>query len=485
MMSSFITKIKERIKDAVHPSSRKDTSTTRSRNPTSPASRRRSTRKSDASPRTKTSTSSQDDSTSPAGKALARSERIGNSRMEACNSWPTEKVVDPWRSGGRIMSDSATTSSFVINFDGGSQLSTSSSESRWRNPFSRLQENLLPEQPNIFDFSEIRSATGDFSLRPFSSSSSSISWRCTIRDRNVVVTQRKFRRPIETPELIHRVAMICRSHHSSLIPLKGISISGDYIYFVYEFIHGVNLRDALRNPRNPNFTVLSSWMSRLQIVSDVASGIDYIHNYTGLGHEFVHNHIKGSSIIVIEPMLSAKICHFAMAELCGETAKRNVESESGMVKLKRASSKMLKLEGTRGYMAPEFLSSGAVTQKSDVYAFGVVVLELVSGQESLKYVFDEERDEYVRTSVISAARAAVGSFGGVRGWVDKRLRDSYPVEVAEKLVRLALDCVEDDPNHRPDMGHVSGQISQMYLESQKWAENVGLPIDFTVSLGPR
>ncbi|XP_019194266.1 PREDICTED: lysM domain receptor-like kinase 3 [Ipomoea nil] len=399
------------------------------------------------------------------------------------NPRPTEKLVDPWRTG-QIMSDSATTSSFVINFNGDSQLSTSSSESPWRNPFSRLQENL-PEQPNIFDFSEIRAATGDFSLKPFSSSSSSTSWRCTIRDRNVVVTQRKFRRPIETPELIHRVAMICRSHHSSLIPLKGVSISGDYIYFVYEFIHGVNLRDALKNPRNPNFTVLSSWMSRLQIVSDVASGIDYIHNYTGLGHEFVHNHIKGSSIIVIEPMLSAKICHFAMAELCGETAKRNVESESGIVKLKRSSSKMLKLEGTRGYMTPEFQSSGAVTQKSDVYAFGVVVLELVSGQESLKYVFDRERDEYVRTSVISAARAAVGSFGGVRGWVDKRLRDSYPVEVAEKLVRLALDCVEDDPNHRPDMGHVSGQISQMYLESQTWAENLGLPIDFTLSLGPR
>lgn len=178
-----------------------------------------------------------------------------------------------------------------------------------------------------------------------------------------------------------------------------------------------------------------------------------------------------------------------MAELCGETAKQNVESEleteSGIVKLKRSSSKTLKLEGTRGYMAPEFQSSGTVTQKSDVYAFGVVVLELVSGQESLKYVFDTERDEYVRTSVISAARAAVGSFGGVRGWVDKRLRDSYPVEVAEKLVRLALDCVEDDPNLRPDMGHVSGQVSQMYLESQTWAENVGLPVDFSVSLGPR
>lgn len=387
---------------------------------------------------------------------------------------------------GQIISSTASTSSFYINYNKDSQ-SWRSSRSSKRDSLSSLRE-ALPEQTLIYDFSEIRSATENFVQAPLSSSSTSTTWRCTLRGQNVVIIQRKFRRPMETPELIERVAMICRSHHSSLIPLKGVTVSGNYIYLVYEYIHGANLRNLLRNPLNPNFTVLSNWMQRLQIVSDIASGLDYIHNSTGLGFDFIHNHIKSSSIIVTEPSLSARICHFGTAELCGEIAKRSVESEleiePSSVSLKRSKSKVMKFEGTRGYMAPEFQSTGAVSQKSDVYAFGVVVLELLSGSEALKYNVDEETGGYVRISVIETARAALHG-GGLRAWVDRRLRDSYPVDVAEKLVRLALECLDDDPNLRPDMGQVAVRVSQMYLDSQIWADKIGLLTDFTVSLGPR
>lgn len=106
--------------------------------------------------------------------------------------------------------------------------------------------------------------------------------------------------------------------------------------------------------------------------------------------------------------------------------------------------------------------------------------------EALKYRVDEETGAYVRISVVEAAREAVeGGGGGIRKWVDRRLKDSFPVEVVEKLARLALDCVVDDPDTRPDMGQVAGRISQMFLESQKWAEKMGVLTDLTVSLAPR
>lgn len=287
------------------------------------------------------------------------------------------------------------------------------------------------------------------------------------------------------PELQRKLGLISRSHHNSLCKLIGVSVSGNYIYLAYEYVVGVNLLQCLRNPRNPNFTVLSKWLSRVQIATDVAHGLDYIHNCCGMDSDFVHNHIKCSSIIVTEPNLNAKICHFGTAELCGEIPDRTA------TRLDKLGSGQLKFEGTRGYMAPEFQVSGTPTKQTDVYAFGVVLLELFSGRELLKYSVDEDTGGFTRVSLIETAREALagdgsrGGFGKLRQWVDKRLRDSYPVEVAKKMVRLALDCIDEDPKKRPDMARIVGSVSRMYLESKSWADQMLMPEDISVSFAPR
>lgn len=287
------------------------------------------------------------------------------------------------------------------------------------------------------------------------------------------------------PDLQRKLSLISRSHHSSLCKLLGISVNGNYIYLVYEYVVGVNLMQCLRNPRNVNFTVLSKWISRVKIAMDVAHGLDYIHNCCGMDEDFVHNHIKSSSIIVTEPNLNAKICHFGTAELCGEIPDKMVS------KFDRLGSGQLKFEGTRGYMAPEFQVSGTPTKQTDVYAFGVVLFELLSGRELLKYTVDEETGGFTRVSLIETAKEALadddrsGGSGKVRQWVDKRLRDSYPIEVAKKMVRLAVDCVDEDSKKRPDMTHIVGSVSKMYLESKNWADQMLMPEDISVSFAPR
>ncbi|KAK3232478.1 hypothetical protein Dsin_004359 [Dipteronia sinensis] len=216
----------------------------------------------------------------------------------------------------------------------------------------------------------------------------------------------------------------------------------------------------------------------MKVATDLSHGLDYIHNFSGLNSNVIHNHIKSSSIIITEheseQPICAKFCHFGTAELCGEVE----ENRDGKVK---------KIEGTRGYMSPEFQVSGIATQKCDVYAFGVVLLELLSGKEALRFVIDEGSGGYERISVIENASHAVAGpgGGGVRKWVDRRLKDSYPVEVAEKMVALGLQCVDENPEKRPDMGKVAGLVSRLYLESKTWAERIGLPTDFSVSLAPR
>ncbi|XP_068315020.1 lysM domain receptor-like kinase 3 [Pyrus communis] len=180
--------------------------------------------------------------------------------------------------------------------------------------------------------------------RRLSSFSTSSSWRCSLRSKDAVIFQRKSRLPISFPDLQCRLSLISKSYHYSHIKLLDASFSGSYVYLVYEFVVDASLTDCLRNPKNPRYTVLWSWLSRMQIAIDLADSLDYMHHGSDLDLTFVYNHINSSSIIVTEEdhlMLGAKICHFGTAELCGKTQARS-----------------MKLEGTHGYMAPKFQEQG-------------------------------------------------------------------------------------------------------------------------------
>ncbi|ONI23831.1 hypothetical protein PRUPE_2G210800 [Prunus persica] len=340
--------------------------------------------------------------------------------------------------------------------------STSSTSSASASSFKSHIKSSLPENPLIYNKSDIHDAL--LSRRPGSSR------RRLLFGKDVVIFQRESGLPLSysdsDSELYHRLAQISKSHHTSLIKLLGASLSGPYVYLVYEYVQGANLADCLRNPNNPEFTVLSTWLSRMQVAADVADGLNYMHHSSG--DNSVHNHIKSSNIIVSEQknlQLRAKICHFATAALCCET-----QSLSATV------------EGTRVYMAPE----AQLTHKCDVYAFGVVILELISGEEPLMEGNGGGGGGGCRrVSVIETARKAVSSCGGVRRWVDRRLKDSFPMEVAEQMVKVALQCVKEDPDSRPDMGRVAGWVANLFLESESWDTEMGRPIDMTISLAPR
>lgn len=234
----------------------------------------------------------------------------------------------------------------------------------------------------------------------------------------------------------------------------------------------------------------------MQIAADLAQGIDYIHHHAGGGGS-VHNRIKSSSIMVSNTGFNAKICHFSAALLAGD-----IETNE----LMRSDSRSVKIEGTRGYLAPEVIAGGRVTRKSDVFAFGVVLLELISGDEPLKYRLGDGREKrYEWVSLIETAKEVVGAagweedgspavassvvleerMGRVRRWVDRRLRDSFPLEVAEKMTVLALRCLERDATKRPGMSWVQGKISQLFLESKAWSEKFVVPAEISATFGPR
>lgn len=235
----------------------------------------------------------------------------------------------------------------------------------------------------------------------------------------------------------------------------------------------------------------------------MATGLEYIHLHSSASF---HGRLSSSAILVTEqPSIRALISLYGAADLSGDVGPTSVE------------------EFRRGYTAPEVASRiTGVSHQSDVYALGVLLLELISGEEPVKYRLDKGTFLYInlyslhsknlagnqlvtmhrisfligtkemkQVSVIDKAKKVVRGEeeekkGKVRRWVDRRLNDSFPVEAAEKLIQIALKCVDQDPEARPNMEWVSGKVSKVFLESKMWHDRLRVPTDqISVSIGVR
>jgi serine/threonine protein kinase len=193
--------------------------------------------------------------------------------------------------------------------------------------------------------------------------------------------------------------------------------------------------------------------------------------------------MKSSSILVTEPSYRARICHLGACYLAGEydagssfdsqgDSNSNVQAKS----LHKRSS--LKITGTQGYMAPEYMASGIFSQKTDVFALGVVLLELLSGHEPIRYVQVDEggrrmkRIGLIETFNILFSEASNNFTGRLRSWIDPRLKDSFPVDCAEWVARIASSCVDPEPGNRPDTRYVAGELSKVFIMSEQWSEQM-------------
>ncbi|KAJ3689375.1 hypothetical protein LUZ61_018539 [Rhynchospora tenuis] len=362
---------------------------------------------------------------------------------------------------------SAPSSSSVPLISSGSSVTKTSSQ------LSAVRSSL-PNPAILYPFRELSLATNNFLSKPLSSSPSPC-WKCSLRKRDTTVYQLPFH--LSDPKsLSSLLSLLIQSHHANIVPLLGASLpspSHHYIYLVYSFTPSSSpLSSCLRNPHNPSYTPLNTWLLRVQVASDMATGLEYIHLHSPASF---HGRLSSSAILITEqPSVHALISLYGAADLSGDVRPASVE------------------ESRRGYVAPEVLNrTTSASHQSDVYALGVLLLELISGEEPVKYRLDKGTKEMKQVSVIDKANKVMRGEQGderkgkVRRWVDRRLNDSFPVEAAERLIQIALKCVEQDPTERPDMTWVAGKVSKVFLESKMWSDRLRVPTDISVSVGPR
>ncbi|KAF7814215.1 lysM domain receptor-like kinase 3 [Senna tora] len=310
------------------------------------------------------------------------------------------------------------------------------------------------ENPVVFTFEEIFSSTDGFSDSNLLGNGTYGSvYYGFLRDQEVAI---KRMTATKTKEFLAEMKVLCKVHHANLVELIGYAASHDELFLIYEYAQKGSLGSHFHDTQTKGSSSLS-WIMRVQIALDAARGLEYIHEHTKT--HYVHRDIKTSNIL-LDASFRAKISDFGLAKLVGKVNEGEI--------------KCTKVVGTYGYLAPEYLSNGFATTKSDVYAFGIVLFEIISGKGATIRTEGTVTKNPERRSLASIMLAALRnspdsmSMSSLRDHIDPNMMDLYPHDCVFKMGILAKQCVDDDPILRPDMKQVVISLSQILLSSIEW-----------------
>ncbi|KAG6486709.1 G-type lectin S-receptor-like serine/threonine-protein kinase At1g34300 [Zingiber officinale] len=237
------------------------------------------------------------------------------------------------------------------------------------------------------------------------------------------------------------VATISSTHHLNLVRLIGFCSEGRHRLLVYEFMKNGSLDGALFSG---DASGKLPWPARFSVAVGTAKGITYLHEECR--DCIVHCDIKPENILLDENN-TAKVSDFGLAKLVHPKDHRQRTLTS--------------VRGTRGYLAPEWLANLPITSKSDVYSYGMVLLEIVSGRRNFDVADDTDRKKF---SVWAYEEFEEGRVGNI---VDKRLNEQeVDMEQLERAVMVSFWCIQEQPSHRPSMGKVV-QMLEGVLEIER------------------
>ncbi|XP_074273822.1 proline-rich receptor-like protein kinase PERK1 isoform X1 [Silene latifolia] len=224
------------------------------------------------------------------------------------------------------------------------------------------------------------------------------------------------------------VEIIGRVHHKHLVSLVGYCITGSHWFLVYEFVPNRTLEFHLHGEGQPTM----DWPTRIRIALGSAKGLAYLHE--DCHPKIIHGNIK-SAYILLNDKFEAKVSDFGRAKV----------SPDGT----HVSTRVI---GTIGYLAPEYAATGKLSDKSDVFSFGVVLLELITGCPPVK-----PEHTYINDSFVDWARPLLKRFLEDRkldSLVDPRLQNKYDPSEMARMIVCATACLRHKAQRRPRMSQV-------------------------------
>ncbi|KAG7548076.1 Bulb-type lectin domain superfamily [Arabidopsis suecica] len=306
----------------------------------------------------------------------------------------------------------------------------------------------IPGLPQKFEYEELEQATENFKLQIGSGGFGSV-YKGTLPDETLIAVKKITNHGLHgRQEFCTEIAIIGNIRHTNLVKLRGFCARGRQLLLVYEYMNHGSLEKTLFSGNGP----VLEWQERFDIALGTARGLAYLHS--GCDQKIIHCDVKPENIL-LHDHFQPKISDFGLSKLLNQ----------------EESSLFTTMRGTRGYLAPEWITNAAISEKADVYSYGMVLLELVSGRKNCSFrsrsnsVTEENNQNHSSTTTTSTGLVYFPLYaldmheqGRYMELADPRLEGRVTSQEAEKLVRIALCCVHEEPALRPTMAAVVGMF---------------------------
>ncbi|KAF8053345.1 hypothetical protein N665_1427s0009 [Sinapis alba] len=342
-------------------------------------------------------------------------------------------------SGGYVTPSPRSDSAFFTTHSS-APLASSKRSGSHHTYFSQSQSGGLGNSKALFSYQELVKATNGFSQENLLGEGG---FGCVYRGilpdgRVVAVKQLKVGGGQGDREFKAEVETLSRIHHRHLVSIAGHCISDDRRLLIYDFVSNKDLYFHLHASKE-----VLDWVTRVRIAAGAARGLAYLHE--DCHPRIIHRDIKSSNIL-LEDNFDARVSDFGLARLALDC---NTHITTRVM-------------GTFGYLAPEYASSGKLTEKSDVYSFGVVLLELITGRKPVdtsQPIGEESLVEWARPLISHAIETE--EFGSL---VDPKLGGNYVDSEMFRMIEAAGACVRHSAAKRPRMGQIVRALESLSAE---------------------
>ncbi|XP_022851209.1 probable LRR receptor-like serine/threonine-protein kinase At1g56140 isoform X3 [Olea europaea var. sylvestris] len=289
----------------------------------------------------------------------------------------------------------------------------------------------MDARPYTFNYAKLRAATDDFNPdNKLGEGGFGPVYRGKLEDGRVVaVKQLSVASHQGKSQFFAEIATISAVQHRNLVKLYGCCIEGDKRLLVYEYLENKSLDQVLFGNRS----ISLEWPTRFEICLGVARGLAYLHEESRL--RIVHRDVKASNIL-LDSDLNPKISDFGLAKLYDDK-KTHIST---------------RVAGTIGYLAPEYAMRGHLTEKADVFSFGVVALEIVTGRPNSDSSLEDDKMYLLEWAW------NLHETNQEMELVDRTLSEVNEDEV-KRIIGIALMCSQTSPGLRPSMSRVVSMLS--------------------------
>ncbi|XP_022927524.1 putative receptor-like protein kinase At4g00960 [Cucurbita moschata] len=291
------------------------------------------------------------------------------------------------------------------------------------------EDEVINAESLQFDFDTIRVATDGFSdENQLGKGGFGVVYKGRLPDGRSIAVKRLFQGSKQgDEEFKNEILLVAKLQHRNLVQLLGFCFKHHERLLIYEFVENSSLEKFLFNPIKRERL---DWKTRYSIIDGIVRGLVYLHEDSQL--TIIHRDLKACNIL-LDAEMNAKISDFGTAKLF------DYDQTQGNTK---------RIMGTFGYMAPEYAWNGCFSVKTDVFSFGVLILEIVSGQKNNRAQTNKEIEE----SLVSLAWRSWGN-GNALDIVDPCLRNGSRMEMG-RCIHIGLLCVQANLGARPTMSTV-------------------------------